>query len=148
MSVNGFKVMIYAYMNGIYESKAIERACKRDINFMWLLNGMPAQDHNIINRFRNDRLKDALDDLFYQSVKLFGALGEIGYKNLFVDSTKIEANANKYSFVWKKATEKHETRLQDYMEQLISDLKKSIAWSSSRNLRRICMKDCSIYLSL
>jgi len=117
-----FKIMIYAYMNGIYSSRAIERACRRDINFMWLLNGMSAPDHNTINRFRSERLKDVLDNLFYQFVSLLGTLDEISYENLFVDGTKIEANANKYSFVWKKSTEKHETRLIENIEKLIKEV--------------------------
>ena len=48
-----FKILVYAYMNDIYSSRKIERACKRDINFMWLLQGNPVPDHATIARFRN-----------------------------------------------------------------------------------------------
>ena len=51
-----FKVIIYAYMNNIYSTREIELACMRDINFMWLLGGTKAPDHNTINRFRSKRL--------------------------------------------------------------------------------------------
>ena len=57
-------LLIYAYMNDIWSSRKIELACKRDINFMWLLEGFKAPDHNTIARFRTGRLEPILDDLF------------------------------------------------------------------------------------
>ena len=51
-----FKVLVYAYMDFTYSSRKIESACKRDINYMWLLAGEPAPDHSTINRFRKDRI--------------------------------------------------------------------------------------------
>lgn len=65
-----FKILIYAYMNNIYSSRKIEQVCKRDINFMWLLNGRKAPDHSTISRFRKDYLSDSIEDLFYQYEKL------------------------------------------------------------------------------
>ena len=99
---NLFKILVYAYMNNIYSSRQIELACKRDINFMYLLEGAKAPDHNTIARFRSTRLKNIIDNLFGQVVLLFKDYGELSCENLFVDGTKIEANANKYTFVWKK----------------------------------------------
>jgi transposase len=117
-----FKVIVYAYMNNIYSSRKIEKACRRDINFMWLLGGEKAPDHNTISRFRSERLADAVDDLFYQFIRALNELGEIEYKNIFIDGTKIEANANKYSFVWKKATTKLEKRLSDNIHTFIEKM--------------------------
>jgi transposase len=109
--VKFFKIMVYGYMNGIYSSRAIEKACRRDINFMWLLEGQSPPDHNTIARFRTQRLAGVVEDLFSQLVIKLGEKGEIAYENIFIDGTKIEANANKYSFVWKKATTKHAAKL-------------------------------------
>lgn len=117
-----FKILAYAYMNNIYASRKIEKACRRDINFMWLLSGEKAPDHNTICRFRSEQLKEVLEDLFYQLIIKLGDMGEIGYENIFVDGTKIEANANKYSFVWKKSTQKNETRLQEKIKLLINEI--------------------------
>ena len=94
-----FKIMVYANSENIYSSRKIEEACRRDINFMWLLNDEPAPEHNTINRFRNKSLPQAAEDLFYQLVKHLYEIGEINFEHLFVDGTKIEANANKYTFV-------------------------------------------------
>ena len=91
-----FKILIYAYMNDIWSSRKIELACKIDINFMWLLQGFKAPDHNTIARFRTGRLEPILDDLFYQFIVKLYENNELELKNLFIDGTKIEANANKY----------------------------------------------------
>lgn len=100
------------YMNNIFSSRKIEQACRRDINFIWLLQGRKAPDHNTIARFRTERLAEIIDDLFSQLIRKLGELGEIQYENVFIDGTKIEANANKYTFVWKKATNKRECPLE------------------------------------
>ena len=64
-----FKILVYAYMNDIWTSRRIETACKRDINFMWLLQGHKSPDHNTISRFRTGRLGPVSDDLFYQLIR-------------------------------------------------------------------------------
>ena len=101
-----FKILIYAYMNDIWSSRKIELACKIDINFMWLLQGFKATNHNTIARFRTGRLEPILDDLFNQFIIKLYENNELELKNLFIDGTKIEANANKYTFVWKKTVAK------------------------------------------
>ena len=106
-----FKIMAYAYMEFTYSSRKIEAACRRDINFMWLLAGEPVPDHSTINRFRKERLGVAMEGLFYQFVQKLCELGEVKYENIFQDGTKIEANANRYTFVWKKAVEKNESKM-------------------------------------
>ena len=87
---------------GIYSSRKLEKACKRDINFIWLLQGQNHQSHNTIARFRSKRLESCVEDLFYQFVIELEKRNEIEFKNLFVDGTKIEADANRYTFVWKR----------------------------------------------
>ena len=104
------KILLYANMEGIYSSRRIQASCQRDINFIWLLNGVPAPSYHEIARFRSQRLSQCAEGLFYQLVEKLTEYGEIKYEHLFVDGTKIEANANKYSFVWKKRTTKYEAR--------------------------------------
>ena len=62
------QILTYAYSQTIYSSRKIETACKRDINFMWLLAGQKAPDHSTIARFRSGFLEEACEDLFYQMV--------------------------------------------------------------------------------
>lgn len=82
--------MVYASMNQIYSSRDIETACRRDINFMYLLEGKSAPDYAIFAHFVS------LSELLY-------SLGEISGKTIFIDGMKIESAANKYTFVWKMA---------------------------------------------
>ena len=114
-----FKIVAYAYMEGTYSSRAIARACRRDIHFMWLLGGAKPPSHQTIARFRSERLKPVIEDLFYQLVKKLYEKGEIGYREVFVDGTKIEANANKYSFVWKKGETKQSVRLENKLAEFM-----------------------------
>jgi transposase len=117
-----FKVLTYAYMNSIYSSRKIETACKRDINFMWLLEGSKAPDHSTVARFRKDYLEETLEDLFYQMVQHLHNIEEVTFKNLFVDGTKIEANANRYTFVWKKVVNKNEAKMFVKIQSCIEEI--------------------------
>ena len=114
-----FKILVYAYSESIYSSRAIEKSCRRDINFRWLLAGSPAPDHSTIDRFRHIYAAAAIEGLFYQIVNILYSEGEVSYKNVFIDGTKIEANANRYSFVWKKAVLKNEAKMHDKVRALL-----------------------------
>lgn len=117
-----FKILVYGGMDGKHSSRELERCCKRDINYIWLLGDEKAPNHSEIARFRSKRLSECCEDLFYQLVKKLHERGEIKYEHLFVDGTKIEANANKYSFVWKKSTNKYQERLEKKVELFLCEL--------------------------
>ena len=110
-----FKVMVYGYMNGIYSSRKLEQACRRDVNFMYLLRGTKAPDHATVARFRSERVTDVVEELFSQLVGLLAEAGELSLATVFIDGTKLEANANRYTFVWKKSTQKNEAKMQARM---------------------------------
>ena len=82
-----FKILTYAYMNNNYSSRLIEHACRRDINFMWLLTGHAPPDHPPISRFRKRFLPQAIGHLFYQVVHVLHGCGEIAFENGFIDGT-------------------------------------------------------------
>ena len=111
-----FILLVYGYMRRLYSSRQIEEACKTDIRFMWILNMEEAPDHSTIARFQNERLEGVIEDLFYQLVDKLIEMKELSYVNVFVDGTKIEANANKYSFVWAKAVKKNLLKLEARIE--------------------------------
>ena len=101
------KISIYAAMNRIYSSRDIESSCKRDINFMYLLEGAPAPDHSTIARFISIHLAPCAKRIMSQVGTVLLELGEISGENIFIDGTKIESVANKYTFVWKKSVSKN-----------------------------------------
>ena len=120
-----FKVLTYAYSNNIYSSRNIETACRRDINFMWLLQGEKKPDHSTIARFRKDYLPAAIEDLFYQMVQYLNSIEEVKFENLFVDGTKIEANANRYTFVWRKVVNKNEAKMFEKIKSCVQEVNQS-----------------------
>lgn len=114
---NLFKVLVYGYMTDIYSSRKLESACRRDVNFMYLLEREPAPDHSTIARFRGERLGDAITDLFGQLLTLLKEAGELSLLEQFVDGTKEEASAGRYTFVWKKSVGKQEAKMQEKLKK-------------------------------
>ena len=105
------KIVLYSYMNGDYSSRSMELNCKRDINFMFLLEGAPVPDHATFARFRSIHFAPCAKRILAEMSNALFDLGEISGKTVFIDGTKIEAAANKYTFVWKKAVTKNQTKL-------------------------------------
>ena len=87
---------------------------------MWLLAGQKAPDHSTIARFRTGFLADACENLFYQMVKRLENAGELSKETVFIDGTKLEACANKYTFVWKKSVGKWETKMFRKIQEAVS----------------------------
>ena len=81
---------------------------------------MSYPDHNTINRFRSDRLKGVLKEVFSQVVQLLVDHGHITLKEAYLDGTKIEANANRYTFVWGRAIKTSRDRIQRQLKELWS----------------------------
>jgi transposase len=111
------KVLVYAYINNIYSSRKIEEAVSQNIHFMWLA-GMSTPDHNTINRFRGQRLENTLKPIFHQVVLLLCEEGLLNIKDLYTDGTKIEANANRYTFVWGRAIKRSRERIKEQLNEL------------------------------
>jgi transposase len=111
------KIIVYGYLSNIYSSRKIEQAVASNIYFMWLA-GMQRPDHNTINRFRSDKLKGVLKEVFAQVVTLMAEQGLMDIKTIYVDGTKLEANANKYTFVWGKSVKRHKERIKTQLEEL------------------------------
>ena len=111
------KVLIYAYLSNIYSSRKMEQALKENIHFMWL-SAMSRPDHNTLNRFRSERLNGEIKVIFTQIVLLLEKEGLVSLETTFVDGTKIEANANRYTFVWGRAIKRHKARISEQLEEL------------------------------
>ena len=103
------KVILYAYLQNIHSGRKMESLLKRDVNLMWL-SGMQRPDFNTINLFRKNRLADVMDDIFTQVVQMLVDAKFVSLEVQYIDGTKIEANANKYTFVWKKATKTNQDK--------------------------------------
>lgn len=111
------KLIVYGYICNIYSSRKIEELAKENIHCLWL-TGMNMPDHNTINRFRSERLKEVLKEIFGEVVKLLIESGQVSLEEVYLDGTKIEANANKYTFVWGKAIKSSRARVGEQLEEL------------------------------
>lgn len=113
------KLLVYGYLSNQYSSRKIEQATRQNIHFMWL-SAMSYPDHNTINRFRSDRLNGVLKEIFSQVVLLLVEQGTITLKEAYLDGTKIEANANRYTFVWGRSISKSKERIKKQLDELWS----------------------------
>jgi transposase len=111
------KIIIYAYLRNTYSSRKIEDLTANDIRFMWL-SGMQRPDHNTINRFRSGKLNGTLKEVFGQIVHFLVEEKMVSLEKAYTDGTKIEANANRYSFVWGKAIQTRIGKMADQLNEL------------------------------
>jgi len=115
------KVLIYAYLNNTYSSRKIEQQLKENVNYMWL-SGMSRPDYRTLNYFRGKRLKSGIDTIFTHVVELLHNAGLISLNVQYIDGTKVESSANRYTFVWKKTVGKYDVRIRQkalaFLEQV------------------------------
>ena len=111
------KVLVFGYLSNVYSSRKLETLCKESLPMMWLA-AMNQPDHNTINRFRSDRLKHVLKEVFSQVVLLLAESGHLDLKDAYTDGTKIEANANKYTFVWGNNIKTNKDKMVKQLEEL------------------------------
>ena len=112
------KVLVYAYTQQVYSSRKIAKALRENIYFMWL-SGNQQPDFRTINRFRSEVVKDVIEDIFTSVLELLIEEGYVKLENYFLDGTKMEANANKYSWVWGRSTRHYKQKLQEKVKELI-----------------------------
>lgn len=115
------KIVLYSYMNGDYSSRSMQTNCKRDINFMYLLGGTPAPDHATFARFRSLHFAPCAKRILAEMSNILFDLDEISGKTIFIDGTKIEACANKYTFVWKNTVTKNQEKLLAKLADLVAE---------------------------
>ena len=126
------KVLVFAYLSNVYSSRRIEELLKRDIYFMWLA-GMKHPDFRTINYYRGKRLKEGFDAVFTQVVRLLHEEGFVSLKVQYIDGTKIESVANKYTFVWRGSVEKYDARLKAKTEALLRQIEQNHAIENQEN---------------
>lgn len=115
------KVVIYAYATGVYSSRKISEATKANVHFMWLTGCTPL-DHMTVNRFRTERLRGCFEAVFAETVGMLADMGLVTLDAYFLDGTKVEANASRYSFTWRKSVEKNRGKLRVNVGRLLDEI--------------------------
>lgn len=122
-SIKMLKIILFAFMDNGYASlRNIEKLCKTDIRFIWLLDGTEAPTHMTVSNFINDYLVDDIQNVFNDINKVIFEAENVDLNHVYIDGTKIEANANKYTWVWKKACITSRNRVFMYLTQLITEI--------------------------
>lgn len=113
-----YALVTYANMRGIRSVDRIVELCERDLAFIWLAKGQkPKRD--AFYEFKGEKLTgEVLDDLNYQFLRRLKKEGLITLEALYIDGTKIEANANRYTFVWRGSINYHLAGLLDTIDGL------------------------------
>ena len=141
------KVILFCFSEGIFRSRRIEDFCRYDIRGHFILGGNKAPDHSTICRFENTLVSHSAD-LLTEFVKLLFEEGHVDLKTLYIDGTKIESAANRYTFVWRKSVEKNQKKL---MEKMSTELElpegstledvESIVKHRFNEIRNICSRN-------
>ncbi len=119
------KLIVYGYMSGVYSSRHLARAARENVLYMWLA-GNQTPDFRTINSFRSEKLKAVIQEVFMATAKMLEAKGYIKLENYFVDGTKIESAAGKYTFVWKKATTTNERKLDEKLKAFVATINHAV----------------------
>lgn len=119
------KVLFFAYLNNVYSCRKIARLLQENILYMWL-SGKSTPDFRTINDFRSKRLKSCIHSLFTQIVLMLVDLGYISLEKQYIDGTKMESAANRYTFVWRKSVEKYKERLKKKIQCILSQIDEGI----------------------
>lgn len=136
------KLMIFAMMEGVYSTRAIHRQCQVNLQYKWLLDGYSVPSHMAFQRLFTRLTLPVVEDLFVQVIDKIEQRDSINFKEAFIDGTKLEANANRYTFVWRKSVEKHMAKLPAKLDTLKADIQRQLGEDMS------CFNDEMIYQEL
>jgi len=115
------KVLVYAYSQRVYSSRQIAKALRENVYFMWI-SGNSRPDFRTINRFRGEVMRGIMEQVFASVLELLIEEGYVKLEHYFLDGTKIEANANRYSWVWAKSTRNYKQKLQENVKKLLDEI--------------------------
>lgn len=115
-----FEILVCAYALGVYSTRKIEELCRNHVQFLLILDGQEAPDHTTIARFRSGKETGrAIVGLFEQYTRQLEAMGETDHEVCFIDGTKLESKANRYTFVWRKSVERELTKIKEKLKALM-----------------------------
>jgi len=120
------KVLVYAYTQNVYTSRRIAKALRENVHFMWL-SGQQRPDFRTVNRFRGEILRKAMEPVFASVLDLLLKRGYVRFEDYFTDGTKMEANAGRHTYVWKKAVKRYKARVQEKAREVLRQVEEENA---------------------
>ena len=120
---NLLKVILFSFMESGYVSlREIEKSCKTDIRYMYLLDDMKAPTFVTIGSFIREDLISSIEDIFLDVNKAIFEKDSVDLDHTYIDGTKMEANANKYTWVWKKSCINNRNKTFEKISEMIEQI--------------------------
>jgi len=123
------KVILFAFMeNGISSLRDIEKLCKTDIRYMYLLDDMKAPSFATFGNFIRNELTDSIESIFTAVNAYIFEKEHVDLEHAYIDGTKLEANANKYTWVWKKSCIRNRDKVFAKVSELIDKINSELIY--------------------
>ena len=117
------KVILFAFMEyGIRSLRDIEKLCRNDIRFMYLLDGMKVPSFATFRNFIRNELTAPIEQIFREINHYIFEVDRVDLEHAYIDGTKIEANANRYTWVWKKSCLRNRDKVFEKISVLIDEI--------------------------
>ena len=127
--VNMLKTVLFGFMDTGYASlRELEDRCRTNIRYMYLMD-YETPSYRAFSYFINKEIKGSVQDIFKAIMAYIETTDGVDLQHLYIDGSKFEANANKYTWVWKKATEKSRYRLFAKITELLTDMNETLAYT-------------------
>ena len=134
--VNMLKTILYGFMDkGRISLRDLEDSCKVNLRYQYLMDG-ERPSYRSFGYFITD-LEGNIEDIFYGINQMLIQKEKIDLKHLYIDGTKLEASANKYTFVWRKGTEKQRYKLFSKVTKLLEKMNDELCLNTSRHFRHM-----------
>lgn len=122
------KIVLFAFMEfGYCSVRFIQKLCETDIRFLWLLDEEKAPSHMTISNFIKNELRYRLEEIFNDINRYLFSRMDVDLEHAYIDGTKLEANANKYSWVWKKSCIKSRNNVFERLSALLEEMNETMA---------------------
>lgn len=108
--------------HGINLLRDLEKLCKNDIRYMYLLDDMPTPSHATFGNFIRNELTTTIEQIFHDINAYIFEVDHVELEQTYIDGTKIEANANRYTWVWKNSCIKNRSKVFEKLSSLIDSM--------------------------
>ncbi len=121
------KMILFAFMeHGICSLREIAELCRNDIRYLYLLDGMKAPSFATVGNMIRNELTDSIEQIFLDVNTYILEKDHVGLEHTYIDGTKIEANANRYTWVWKKSCAKIREKVFEKISRLIDAMNQEV----------------------
>lgn len=130
--VNMLKTILFSFMDTGYAGlRGIDDRCKVNLRYMYLME-YETPSYHCFGDFINEELTDTIEDIFRAVMEYIREKEGVDMQHVYIDGSKFEANANKYTWVWRKGTERSRYRLYEKVTALLDEINETLAYSGLR----------------